>query len=155
MKQHSARMRRLISRSLVVVALLLGVDCYKKRMYTTDCGFDNFPAPGAESRVTWTSTSVGGRLEGHIREKGGKAAEVSKASVLLPQRGGWDTVHVAVDSTGAFHVDSLAPGRHQVIVQARWYWAAFDTVEIRADSGVAGEVELKPTPQGWYPCLPH
>jgi hypothetical protein len=146
-------MNRINCRSVVAVALLLGAACYRKRMMTTDCGTDKFPAPGAESRVTWAPTSTGGRLEGHIREKGKKSSVVRKASVLLPQPGGWDTLHVPVDSLGAFHIDSVAPGRHQIIVQARWYWAAFDTVEIRADSGLNGDVELKPTPQGWYACL--
>lgn len=124
-------------------------------MHTTDCGFDTFSVPGHESRVTWTHTATAGRLEGQIRETGRKAPTVRKASVLLPQPGSWDTVHVAVDSDGTFHVDSVPPGRRKVIVAARWYWAAFDTVEFRADSGVRAEVRLEPTPQGWYGCIPH
>lgn len=124
-------------------------------MYTTDCGFDAFPAPNHDSRVTWTHTPYPGRLEGQIRETGRKAPIIRKASVLLPKPGTWDTLAVRVDSTGSFHIDSLAPGRRKVIVQARWYWAAFDTVEVRADSGLHGDVRLEPTPQGWYGCIPH
>ena len=140
-------------RSLALLALLLGAACYRKRMYTTDCGFDSAGAPHGESRATWTATAAPGRLEGHVREMGKTGATVRKAVVLLPQPGSWDTLHVPVDSAGAFHVDGLPPGRRQVIVQARWYWAAFDTVEIRADSGLAGDVQLRATPVGWTPCL--
>jgi len=124
-------------------------------MHTTDCGFDTFAVPSHASRVTWSRTGSAGRLEGRIRETGRKAAAIRKASVLLPKAGTWDTVHVAVDSTGAFHLDSVAPGRRKVIVEARWYWAAFDTVEFRADSGVRADVRLEPTPQGFYGCIPH
>ena len=124
-------------------------------MHTTDCGFDAFPAPQKESRVTWTRVAHAGRLEGLVQETGGKHVIVRKAVVLLPQPGSWDTLRIPVDSGGAFQVDSLPLGRRQVIVQARWYWAAFDTVEIRADSGAHADVRLKPTPQGWYGCIPH
>jgi hypothetical protein len=75
--------------------------------------------------------------------------------VLLPEPGSDDTLRVTVDSTGAFRRDSLPVGRRKLIVQARWYWAAFDTVDVRADSGVRADVSLEPTPQGWYGCIPH
>ena len=135
--------------------LVFAGGCFQQHMHTTDCGFDSYPVPSQKSRVTWTRTSSAGRLEGQIRETGRKGATVRKASVLLPRPGTWDTLHVTVDSTGSFHLDSVAPGRRKVIVQARWYWAAFDTVEFRADSGVRAEVRLEPTPQGWFGCIPH
>ena len=134
---------------------MLFAGCIQKHMHTTDCGFDTFAVPSHESRVTWTHTASAGRLEGRIRETGRKAVAVRKALVLLPEPGTWDTLHVAVDSSGGFQVDSMPPGRRKVIVAARWYWAAFDTVDFRADSGVRAEVQLEPTPQGWYGCIPH
>lgn len=143
-----------ISRAAVVL-LVVVTACAPKHMYTTDCGFDAFAVPTHASRVTWTNTPFPGRLEGQIRETGRKAPIIRKASVLLPKPGTWDTLAVRVDSTGSFHLDSLAPGRRKVIVQARWYWAAFDTVEVRADSGLHADVRLEPTPQGWYGCIPH
>lgn len=148
-------MARPTSRWCASLVLVFAGGCFQQHMHTTDCGFDSYPVPSQKSRVTWTRTSSAGRLEGQIRETGRKGATVRKASVLLPRQGTWDTLHVAVDSTGSFHLDSVAPGRRKVIVQARWYWAAFDTVEFRADSGVRAEVRLEPTPQGWFGCIPH
>lgn len=135
--------------------LVLAAGCVQKHMHVTDCGFDAAAVPDKTSRVAWTHTAIGGRLDGQIREAGHKTGTVRRASVLLPQPGTWDTVHVPVDSDGSFHLDSVPPGRRKVIVEARWYWAAFDTVEFRADSGVHAEVQLEPTPQGWYGCIPH
>jgi len=146
---------RRTKRWLASFLLILVGGCMQQHMHTTDCGFDSSPTPSDKSRVSWTRTASAGRLEGQIRETGRKGGTIRKAEVLLPKPGTWDTVHVAVDSDGTFHLDSVPPGRRKVIVQARWYWAAFDTVEFRADSGVHADVRLEPTPQGWFGCIPH
>ena len=145
-------MRRLFSN--VALLLLLGA-CAPRHMHVTDCGFDEFPAPGKGSRVTWTRIEGGGRLEGEVRETGRKGNAVRKAAVLLPQANGQDTLRIPLDSNGAFRMDGLPAGRRKVIVEARWYWAAFDTLDMRADSGLHADVRLEPTPQGWYGCMPH
>jgi hypothetical protein len=145
-------------RFLITVAILTLValpGCIARHVYTTDCGFDKFPAHITKSRVTWTPTAAGGHLEGRVRELGGKKAPITKAAILLAERGSYDTLRIRVDSTGAFRRDSLLPGRRKVVVEARWYWAAFDSIDVRADSGLHAEVQLEPTPQGWYGCIPH
>ena len=126
-RRSTAFFQRAMNRSRVRIRLCAGAvvvligACAPKHMHTTDCGFDSFPAPQDESRMTWTHTADGGRLDGQVLERGGKGLAVKKAMVLLPQPGGWDTLRIPVDSTGAFHSDSLPIGRRQVIVEARWY----------------------------------
>jgi hypothetical protein len=142
-------------RLLLAVGALASVACLSKHVYTTDCGFDKFPAHATKSRVTWTRTAVGGQLEGQVRELGGKHALIPKAAILVAQRGSFDTLRIRVDSSGAFEYDSLTPGRRKVVVEARWYWAAFDSIDVRPDSGLHADVQLEPTPQGWYGCIPH
>lgn len=146
--------RNILSHSAAAWLLVLGA-CSPKHMHVTDCGFDSYPAPQHESRIAWTRVAGSGQLEGQVREAGKKAPVVHKAVVLLPKSGGQDTLRIAVDSSGKFRLDSLPAGRQKIIVQARWYWAAFDTLDMRADSGLHADVRLKPTPQGWYGCLPH
>jgi hypothetical protein len=146
--------RRILGTGAIVLFSILAA-CPKPGMLTSDCANDNYPMRKTKSRIAWTPTAEGGHVEGRVRETTKKAPAVRKAWLLVPGPGSLDTLKVPADSTGTFRSDSLPLGRHQVIIQARWYWAAFDSVDIRADSGLVADVRLEPLPQGWYSCIPH
>ena len=138
----------------MVVALALAAGC-QPGFYTSDCASSKFPMKPTSSRIALTRSAAGGRLDGRVRESSRKGPAVTKAWVLVPDPNGGDTLRIPVDSTGAFARDGMPLGPHKVIVTARWYWAAFDSVDVRADSGVQADVRLEATPQGWYSCIPH
>ena len=141
-------------RSALTIPLLLLVACVQ-HMHVTDCGFGGSAVVKTASKVTWTRTANARQLSGQVREVGKKGSPVHHARVLLAERGSFDTLRIAVDSTGEFHRDSLPLGKRRIVVEARWYWAAFDTIDVSADSGLRADVRLEPTPQGWYSCIPH
>jgi hypothetical protein len=145
--------RRRASFACLALSVLLA-SCVQ-HMHTTDCGFDPLATSKTASKVTWTRTATPGQLTGQVREVGRKGAVVHHAAVLLAERGSLDTLRITADSMGEFRRDSLPLGKRNVVVAARWYWAAFDTIDVRGDSGWIADVRLEPTPQGWYSCIPH
>lgn len=147
-----------MNRRIFVVAsgatLLLGA-CPKPGLYTSDCGAHGFPMRPTKSKLTAVAGGPAGSLQGTVRETGRHGPPVRKALVLFPGRADDDTLRVAADSLGLFRATGLAPGRRKMIVRARWYWDAIDSVDVRPDSGLRADVVLEPIPLGWHSCIPH
>ena len=135
------RNNRLSFRSWVflVFASLSTASCHHRS--TPRCSPEQaIPAAAGRSERTWTPTSSGGIIEGHIEDMA-TAAPLNDVTVALP---GTAAQVATTAASGEFRFTGLSPGRYVVLVFGR-YPEVRDTVIVANDRGARGRLRLEPS----------
>jgi len=85
------------------------------------------------------------RLQGHVSASGDSAA-VAGASVRVKSTDGQSQT-VATDSSGAFTLDEVSPGRAEIVVEVEGYLPQVQAIELAPRSGATVEIFIHKQPE--------
>jgi hypothetical protein len=123
-----------LPRSIGSVLLLVAAACRRYELSTPHCPTD---PPPDRSTASWQPSTRPRRIEGYVLDFETRAPRPNAVVTASPlARQSWS------DSAGYFRLDSIPPGRYELVTRHPAYHARHDTVMVALGAGVMGRISL-------------